>query len=239
MLLHRFELLPAITLALLCFVLGGWSGLIVGFFWSTVVLYHATFCINSLAHVRGRKRYVTGDDSRNNWFLAILTLGEGWHNNHHGYQSSARQGFRWWEFDPTYYVLKVLSWFGIVWGLKTPPEDVLRNEQRLGMRVINRAAEQLASRFNAERIALAVTSALQGHELSALRETLARAQHRTAEMLSSTMHIPQMPTRDEFLANARALFVRTRSLDEIVDRAYELVITAVGARLASGMEPIA
>ncbi len=78
----------------------------VGFFWSTVLLYHATFCINSLAHVHGRKRYVTGDDSRNNWLLAFFTMGEGWHNNHHAYQSSVRQGFRWWEIDVTYYILR-------------------------------------------------------------------------------------------------------------------------------------
>jgi stearoyl-CoA desaturase (delta-9 desaturase) len=99
--LHKLELAPAIVLAVLCFLIGGWSGLVVGFFWSTVLVYHATFCINSLAHVRGRKRYVTGDDSRNNWFLAIFTMGEGWHNNHHAYQSSVRQGFKWWEYDPT------------------------------------------------------------------------------------------------------------------------------------------
>ena len=76
------------------------------------LVYHATFCINSLAHVRGRKRYVTGDDSRNNWLLALFTMGEGWHNNHHAYQSSVRQGFHWWEIDPTYYLLKVpvLAW---------------------------------------------------------------------------------------------------------------------------------
>src|SRR6267378_3909396 len=81
--LHRYELAPAVVLAVLCFLVGGWPGLIVGFFWSTVVLYHATFCINSLAHVWGKKRYVTGDDSRNNWLLATFTMGEGWHNNNH------------------------------------------------------------------------------------------------------------------------------------------------------------
>ncbi len=105
--LHRLELLPAVVLAVLCFLVAGWSGLVVGFLWSTVLVYHATFCINSLAHVHGRKRYVTGDDSRNNWLLALFTLGEGWHNNHHAYQSSVRQGFRWWEIDVTYYVLKI------------------------------------------------------------------------------------------------------------------------------------
>ena len=133
--LHKFEQLPAVALALACLLVAGWSGLVVGFFWSTVFVYHATFSINSLAHGSGSRRYVTGDDSRNNWLLALFTMGEGWHNNHHACQSSVRQGFRWWEIDPTYYVLWVLSGLGIVWKLKTPPATVLRNEQRLGARV--------------------------------------------------------------------------------------------------------
>jgi stearoyl-CoA desaturase (Delta-9 desaturase) len=131
-LLHKFENLPAIVIAAICFLLDGWTGLIVGFLWSTVLLYHATFCVNSLAHTHGSQRYVTGDDSRNNWLLAFLTMGEGWHNNHHAYQSSARQGFRPWELDATYYILILLSWLGVVWNLKSPPQQVLRNEQRLG-----------------------------------------------------------------------------------------------------------
>jgi stearoyl-CoA desaturase (delta-9 desaturase) len=232
--LHRLELVPAVALGALCYLLAGWPGLVVGFFWSTVFVYHATFCINSLAHVRGSKRYVTGDDSRNNWLLAIFTMGEGWHNNHHACQSSVRQGFRWWEFDPTYYLLKALSWTGLVWDLKSPPERVLRNEQRLGARVINRAAEQLAAHFNSERIALAITSALQGTELSALQETLARARERTTEVLA-TLQLPQLPSREEFLAQANAMFARTPSLDDIVDRAYELLLASVGARLT---EPV-
>src|SRR3954454_3883451 len=138
--LHQHELLPAIMLAVLTFLIGGWSGLVVGFCWSTVAVYHGTFCINSLAHVHGSTRYVTGDDSRNNWLLALFTMGEGWHNNHHAYQASARQGFRWWEIDATFYVLKALSWIGIVWGLKSPPVSVIRNEQRLGIKVIEKAA---------------------------------------------------------------------------------------------------
>jgi stearoyl-CoA desaturase (delta-9 desaturase) len=144
--LHKLEVLPAIMIAAICVLIAGWAGLVVGFLWSTVLLYHATFCINSLAHVHGRKRYVTGDESRNNWLLALFTMGEGWHNNHHAYQSSARQGFRWWQLDMTYYLLRGLSWLGIVWDLKAPPEQVLRNEQRLGSRVIRRAAEKLGKR---------------------------------------------------------------------------------------------
>jgi stearoyl-CoA desaturase (delta-9 desaturase) len=233
--LHKYELVPAVALGAVCFLVAGWSGLVVGFFWSTVLVYHATFCINSLAHVRGRIRYVTGDDSRNNWLLAIFTMGEGWHNNHHAYQSSVRQGFRWWEFDPTFYILSALSRLGIVWDLKTPPKQVLHNEQRLGTRVINRAAEQLAAHFNPERIALAITSALHGPELAALRDALSRTRDRTAEVLSMC-HLPQVPGREELLAAARAKFARTKSLEEIVDRAYELLLASVGARLAASIE---
>jgi stearoyl-CoA desaturase (delta-9 desaturase) len=232
--LHRHEQVPAIVLALLCFAIAGWSGLVVGFLWSTVLVYHATFCINSLAHVRGKKRYVTGDDSRNNWLLAVFTMGEGWHNNHHAYQSSVRQGFKWWEIDPTYYLLRALSWTSLVWDLKTPPEAVLRNEQRLGAKVINRAAEDLAARFNSERIAAAIAAALHTPELSALQETLTRAHHRTSEMLK-TLPVPHIPSREEFVREAKAMFARTSSLDEIVDRAYELLLASVGARL---MAPI-
>ncbi len=95
-----------------------------GFFISTVVLLHATFCINSLAHVFGSKRFKTADDSRNNLLLALLTLGEGWHNNHHRYASAARQGFFWWEIDVSYYLLKMLSWTGLIWDLRKVPQSV-------------------------------------------------------------------------------------------------------------------
>ena len=131
--------------ALASWVIAGWPGLVVGFCWSTVVLWHATFSINSLAHLVGRRRYVTGDQSRNNWLLALLTMGEGWHNNHHAYQASVRQGFRWWECDVTYYVLRGLSWVGLVWDLHVPPQAVIRGEQRLGTLVIDKVAGQLAA----------------------------------------------------------------------------------------------
>src|SRR3984893_7802028 len=158
--LNRFELVPAVALAVICYLVAGWSGLVVGFFWSTVLVFHGTFCINSLAHVHGRKRYVTGDDSRNNWLLALFTMGEGWHNNHHACQSSVRQGFKWWEVHLTYYVLKLLSFIGVVWDLKSPPRAVMRNEHGLGSRALRRTAEQLAGRFNPEHIALAIKSSV-------------------------------------------------------------------------------
>jgi stearoyl-CoA desaturase (Delta-9 desaturase) len=230
--LHKYEQAPSLAVALLCLLIAGWAGLVVGFLWSTVLVYHATFSINSLAHVRGKKRYVTGDDSRNNWLLALLTMGEGWHNNHHAYQSSVRQGFKWWEIDPTYYVLKALSWLGIVWDLKMPPEAVLRNEQRLGAKVVNRAAEQLAARFHADAIALAISAALHGPQLAAVREKLREAQKHTADAWAN-FHVPHMPTRDEFHAEAKAMFARTPSLDEIADRAYQLLLASVDKRLAS------
>lgn len=228
--LHRFEQLPAVILAVLCFLIAGWSGLVVGFFWSTVLCYHGTFCINSLAHQSGRKRYVTGDDSRNNALLAFFTLGEGWHNNHHAYQSSVRQGFKWWEIDPAYYVLRALSWTGLIWDLKLPPASLMRNEQRLGARVINRAAEQLAARFSPDRIALAIKSALHGHDLHELQNALTQARQSAGEAWA-TLRVPHMPSRQQIMTEASRMFAKTPSLDDIVDRAAELILTSVGTRL--------
>ena len=99
----------------------GWQLLVWGFVISTVVLYHATFCVNSLAHVWGKRRYVTRDHSRNNFVIALFTLGEGWHNNHHHYPGSAKQGFYWWEIDFTYYGLRLLAALGLIWNLRTVP----------------------------------------------------------------------------------------------------------------------
>jgi stearoyl-CoA desaturase (delta-9 desaturase) len=102
-----------------------------GFCVSTTLLYHGTFCINSLAHLIGKPRFETGDDSKNSLILALITLGEGWHNNHHRYPGSERQGFYWWEIDISHYILKMLSWCGLVWDLRVPPERIYREaEQR-------------------------------------------------------------------------------------------------------------
>ncbi len=105
--------------------LRGWDGFLWGYVVSTCALTHATFAINSLAHVYGSRRFETADTSRNNWWLAVITMGEGWHNNHHRYMSSANQGFFWWEVDMSFYVLKFLSWFGVVRDLRTPPARLL------------------------------------------------------------------------------------------------------------------
>ena len=123
--LNRYFLVPPVALAAVLFLAGGLGALIWGFFISTVMLWHGSFTVNSLAHVFGRRRYPTTDTSKNSFLLALLTLGEGWHNNHHHFMASARQGFFWWEIDGTYYLLKALSWVGIVWDLRQPPAAVL------------------------------------------------------------------------------------------------------------------
>ncbi len=114
-----------------CFAVGGLSTLVWGFCVSTTLLWHATYTINSLAHRWGSQRYDTGDDSRNNWLLALLTLGEGWHNNHHHYMASTRQGFFWWEIDVTYYVLRGLQALGVVWDIREPPARVLQPDRSI------------------------------------------------------------------------------------------------------------
>jgi stearoyl-CoA desaturase (delta-9 desaturase) len=119
---HHMAVVVAIGFA--TFVVGGATALAWGFFVPIMLAWHVTFCINSLAHVWGRRRYATADDSRNNAVLAVLTFGEGWHNNHHHYQRSTRQGFFWWEIDLTYYVLKLLELLGIVWDVAGVPRQV-------------------------------------------------------------------------------------------------------------------
>ena len=235
--LHRLELVPAVMLGIFCFLIDGWPGLVVGFFWSTVLVYHGTFCINSLAHVCGRKRYVTGDDSRNNWLLALFTMGEGWHNNHHAYQSSVRQGFMWWEVDATFYILKILSWAGIVWDMKTPPLAVRRNLHSLGSRVIERSAAQLASSFNPDIIVSSIMATFAGPGLVALQQKLADAQHRAADVLA-TFHLPQLPTRQDLLARATAMFAETPSMEDIVNRAHAVILDRIGASLTAALVPV-
>jgi stearoyl-CoA desaturase (delta-9 desaturase) len=123
-LLNRFYLVPPVALAVALFFIGGFPLLVWGFFVSTTLLWHGTFTINSLSHVFGRRRFKTSDTSRNNWLLALITCGEGWHNNHHYHQNTANQGWFWWEFDPSYYVLRGLAVLRIVSDVRTPPEAV-------------------------------------------------------------------------------------------------------------------
>jgi stearoyl-CoA desaturase (delta-9 desaturase) len=230
--LDRHPYLPAALLALTTWLIAGWPGLAIGFCWSTVALWHATFSINSLAHVLGFQRYVTGDQSRNNWLLALLTMGEGWHNNHHAYQASVRQGFRWWEYDPTYYALRVLSWLGLVWDLHVPPKEVVRGEYRLGRLVIDKAAGQLAASFPINQIAHQVLDALTrapGWSEARARIASARTQ---AETFWSEVDLPEVPSLEEVRRYARERLARTPSLEEIAVRARELLLESVYSRLS-------
>jgi stearoyl-CoA desaturase (delta-9 desaturase) len=133
----RWHILPVLCLAFSLLFLGWileafapglgttkWQMLMYGFFLSTVMVYHVTFAINSLTHMIGKQRFDNNDDSRNNLWLALMTFGEGWHNNHHRFPVSTRQGFYWWEIDITYYILKILSRFRIVWDLRPPSPSV-------------------------------------------------------------------------------------------------------------------
>ena len=146
--LNTWFLVPPITFFLGLFLAGGlpwllWAGLI-----PTVLLWHGTFTINSLSHIFGKRRYLTTDTSRNNWLLALITCGEGWHNNHHYHQNTANQGWFWWEVDFSFYVLKVLSWVGLVSDLRRPSEATRR--AHLGYTDVQRAqlkAEEAPGKF--------------------------------------------------------------------------------------------
>jgi stearoyl-CoA desaturase (delta-9 desaturase) len=116
--LDRYHWVPTTLLAAAIAAVGGWRAFFWGYVVSTVILYHCTFSINSFAHLFGTRRFDTPDHSRNNFLLAILTFGEGWHNNHHFSPGSCRQGLRWWEVDFTYWILTALSWLGIASGLR-------------------------------------------------------------------------------------------------------------------------
>ena len=249
--LDRHPYMPAIVLGFVVWLAAGWSGLVVGFLWSTVALWHATFSINSVAHVLGRRRYLTADASRNNWWLALLTFGEGWHNNHHHFESAARQGFRWYEFDLSYYVLKALAAPGLVWDLRHPPKAVVRSEQRLRRAVVEHAAGQLAGSFHIEQIAAELHAMLAEKraslnasvaELQAalaglldawsrqLDERLEMARHDLDELVG-TVHLPAMPTVAELRARASAMFVVTPSMNDIVERGRQILIENVLAEM--------
>ena len=137
--LNKHYLVPPVTLAVVVAAVGAWvnggspllmfthhglSTLLIGFFLSTVILYHGTFSINSIMHHFGTQRYESNDESKNSLILALITMGEGWHNNHHYFMGSTRQGFYWWEIDMSYYIIKVFSWLRLVWDVKAPPARV-------------------------------------------------------------------------------------------------------------------
>jgi stearoyl-CoA desaturase (delta-9 desaturase) len=151
--LNRYDKAVPLSLAFLMYLSGvaleyaapalrvtGLQLLVWGFVISTTILFHATASINSLAHIFGNKRYDTGDESRNNFWLALITLGEGWHNNHHQHMGCVRQGFYWWEVDITFYILKTLSFFRIIWDLKPVPVRAYDRSEQLPPKRMKSAA---------------------------------------------------------------------------------------------------
>jgi stearoyl-CoA desaturase (delta-9 desaturase) len=214
--LNRFDLVVPILFAASLFGLGallesyapglgtnGWQLLVWGFFISTTVLFHGTGCINSMAHLMGRRRYQTGDDSRNSAILAFITLGEGWHNNHHRYQSSTRNGFYWWEIDPTYYGLKLLAKTGFIWGLKPVPQSVLDEGARADHQASVEAARQAAllhpeiSHSSLKRVVPAA-AAMAVATAAAAQATLPKkaddpAIHKDVTELAHELHAPKPP----------------------------------------------
>ena len=198
--LNKQDWIPPWTLGIATFLIGGWSGLLIGFFLSTVLLWHGTFLVNSAAHLMGRRRYATSDTSRNSAIIALFTLGEGWHNNHHYYPASARQGFYWWEYDVSFYVLNALSWVGLVHGLKTPPEKVrasarlkdgafdvgmFRNHWRKAAAAVSDSRQRASAAVGAGRAHAA-------HSIDERREALAmqaaQARDTLEDVVESTLH---------------------------------------------------
>lgn len=232
--LDKYHWVPGTLLGLTIWAVGGWSALVVGFIWSTVLLWHATFCINSLVHVFGRQRYLTGDDSRNNWFFALLSLGEGWHNNHHYYMASARQGFRWWEVDITYYVLRGLATVGLVWELRDPPAHVLAGQRPVSAELKEKIAAMLANSFHAERIVTRMqrrwTELNPEGSFEDWRRRWTEQVAHGREQLAQMVHA-ELPSLDQLYRRARRQFARTPAMEEIVERARELLAQSVMMQL--------
>lgn len=225
--LDKSERVPPFVLAVFIWAIAGWSGLLVGFFLSTVLLFHGTFTINSLSHVIGKQPYVTGDSSRNNLFLALITLGEGWHNNHHHFPSATPQGFHWWQIDVTYYILKVLSVFGIVWGIRLPPAHVVAGKSRVPLVTIEKAAQQLAGSFSIEHIGETVLKTWRHTPKLEELHNRARIGQAEVEAFLKEMNIPEMPSIGNLKHQAQKMFAHIPSLNPIVERANQIIVHGV------------
>ena len=229
--LDKWERLPPFLLGFLVWAVAGWSGLVVGFFLSTVLLFHGTFTINSLSHVIGKQPYATGDNSRNNLFLAIITLGEGWHNNHHHFPSATPQGFHWWQIDVTYYILKTLSIFRIVWDLRLPPVHIVEGKRKLSLNTIESSAQQLAASFSIEHIGKTVLKAwTHTPKLEELRNR-ARIGQSEVEAFLKEMKILELPTIGDLKHRAQKMFDHLPSLNPIIERANHIIVQAVSVWL--------
>ena len=172
--LDRNQYAATIVYGLLSWVLFGWTGLVWGYFVSTVFLWHGTFAINSVMHVFGRRVFPTSDTSRNSMILALVTMGEGWHNNHHFYPSSAAQGFRWWQLDASFYLLWAGEKLGVVKALRRAPTDAVIARLTAGAGALapllaSDAADALAVRWEEIRSAASVAAHAALVELEAAR----------------------------------------------------------------------
>lgn len=233
--LDRNHWVPGTVLGFAVWLIGGWSALVVGFFWSTVILWHSTFCINSLVHVFGRQRYLTGDDSRNNWLFALVSMGEGWHNNHHYYMASARQGFKWWEVDLTYYILRGMAAVGLVSDLREPPAHVLAGRP-LTDGLKDRVAGHLAQSFNADRIVKKMQKRWAelnpGASFEEWRARWVEQLSHAPEQVLQKIHA-ELPSFEQLYRRARRNFARTPAMEEIINRAREKLAHAVLLRLST------
>ena len=202
--LDKYNAIGPWALGIAAFLIGGWSGLVFGFFGSTVLLWHATFTVNSLNHTFGTRRFATSDTSRNNPLLAVLTFGEGWHNNHHHYVASARQGFYWWEFDLSWYVLRALSATRVVRDLRQPTPDALTRH-----RVRDGAFDLGMFRAAVRKAAAAVrrSGALPGSVLSATGEAVRAKQ----DAFESSLRAKRAAVEDPVSASLHAAEELTRT----------------------------
>jgi stearoyl-CoA desaturase (Delta-9 desaturase) len=132
--LEKYFFIPPAVMAAALYFYGGSPWLVWGFCLPTMTLAHATFCINTVNHLVGSRRFETPDDSRNNALTAFFAVGEGWHNNHHRYQRAARNGFYWWEFDLTWYTMRLMSLVGLVWDMQAVPERIYEEARQVKAR---------------------------------------------------------------------------------------------------------
>jgi stearoyl-CoA desaturase (delta-9 desaturase) len=149
--LEKYFIIPPTVMAVAMYLYGGWPWLVYGFCLPTMTLAHATFCINTVNHLFGSRRFETMDDSRNNPITAFFAVGEGWHNNHHRYQRAARNGFYWWEFDFTWYTMKAMAALGLVWDMQPVPARIYEEARQLKAQ---RAAQPVTSVLDARSMAM-------------------------------------------------------------------------------------
>jgi stearoyl-CoA desaturase (delta-9 desaturase) len=242
--LNRNQYGATLVYALVLFLAFGSTGLVYGYFLSTVLLWHGTFTINSLMHLFGRRVFPTTDQSRNSMLFALITMGEGWHNNHHYYPSSAAQGFRWWQVDASFYLLWLGEKIGIVKGLRRAPSPAVIEALTLARGKLEVTVEtsaqamdddplaQLTARWEALRDAARVTA----HQALA---DLEAARQRAAQRLDALQ-------TDYAAVRARAETVAAQRLDELkteiektrrelYDTLVRLVDAAEGLSLSSAV----